>query len=506
MEQVLPESKNIAYTNQEIEWQTPLEKNIFLNPEKESAPYPVDALPSIIRNAVSAYHKYGQQPLPLIACSALANVSLACQTLANVARDNYLISPVSLYFLSIASSGKRKSGCDYMFSKATRQWQLKARGKLEPEIKIAQIIHDAWRAEKEGLLSQIRKFTLNGQNASLLQFSLMEIVSNEPIVPLAPVLFFEDATQEALASHIASGWPSASLWSDEGGIIVGGHGMQTSSTKFVALLNRLWDGNAFVAHRKTSKSFTVANRRLTISVMMQPGILEQMLAKNGGISRQSGFLARSLIAYPDSEMGNRFYQEPPTKLSSMPEFHNRLTGCLDSTLDLDKKGCHDLPVLALSKKAKSEWVLFFNQIESGLKKTAEWESIKDFASKAAENVARLSALFHLFSGHSGDISAENMDQAIQVIHWHLNESKRVLSETALTPADPIKKDANTLLHWIIEKRLSETSQRELLQTSPIRDKKRRDKALTILCSEGYLKEVTQGGWKKVLLLNPCFLK
>lgn len=77
MEQVLPDTKNLSYIHQEIEWQTPLEKNIFLNPEKESAPYPVDALPSIIRNAVSAYHKYGQQPLPLIACGALANVSLA---------------------------------------------------------------------------------------------------------------------------------------------------------------------------------------------------------------------------------------------------------------------------------------------------------------------------------------------------------------------------------------------------------------------------------------------
>lgn len=237
--------------------------------------------------------------------------------------------------------------------------------------------------------------------------------------------------------------------------------------------------------------------------MMQPGILEQMLSKNGGISRQSGFLARSLIAYPDSEMGNRFYQEPPTALSSMPEFHSQLTHCLDSTLDLDKHGCHDLPILALSKKAKSEWILFFNQIESGLKKTSEWESIKDFASKAAENVARLAALFHLFSGSSGDISPENMDQAIQVIRWHLNESKRVLGETPLTPADPTKQDARTLLHWIIEKGLQETSPRELLQLGPIRNKKRRDTALAILCNEGYLKESKQGV-KTMLLVNPCF--
>lgn len=47
-------------------------------------PYPTDCLPSVIYNAVMAYQRYGQQPVPLIACSALANVSLACQTLANL--------------------------------------------------------------------------------------------------------------------------------------------------------------------------------------------------------------------------------------------------------------------------------------------------------------------------------------------------------------------------------------------------------------------------------------
>ena len=40
-----------------------------------------------------------------------------------------------------------------------------------------------------------------------------------------------------------------------------GHGMQNNTTKFIALLNRLWDGKAFIAHRKTTSSFTVANFR-----------------------------------------------------------------------------------------------------------------------------------------------------------------------------------------------------------------------------------------------------
>lgn len=476
-------------------WQTPTP----IIPSTEHAlPYPIETLPSTIRDAILSYQQYGQQPLPLVACSALANVSLACQTLANVARDHLLVSPVSLFFLVIAGSGERKSAADYAFSKATRQWQLDARDQLAPEIKMAQTLQQAWHVEKEGILGQIRRISQQGKSTEALRQRLVDVVANEPSLPLLPVLFFEDATQEALASHIAHGWPSSSLWSDEGGIVMGGHGMQTNSTKFIALLNRLWDGKAFIAHRKTSKSFTVANRRLTVSLMMQPLILEQMLAKNGGISRQSGFLARSLIAYPKSAMGHRYYQEPPETLTALPEFHQRLIDCLNTSLSLDKTGCHTIPTLTLSPQAKATWVSFFNRVESGLQHSNQWQTIKDFASKAAENVARLAALFHLFEGREGDIAVEQIEQASEVIYWHLHETKMILGHQPQTPA---QEDSARLLQWMVDKGLTETTPRYLQQFSPIRDKQRRDLALKNLSELNYLRTEKHQG-KTILTINP----
>lgn len=84
-----------------------------------------------MQQAVSIYQQYGQQPISLVACSALANLSLACQSLANIARDRYLISPVSLYFLLVASSGERKSAVDNVFSKVVREWEANFRQKRE---------------------------------------------------------------------------------------------------------------------------------------------------------------------------------------------------------------------------------------------------------------------------------------------------------------------------------------------------------------------------------------
>ena len=58
-------------------WNHPIPLTHVLNNE---TPYPFDALPNILQQVVHAYQSYGQQPLPLVASGALANLSLACQT------------------------------------------------------------------------------------------------------------------------------------------------------------------------------------------------------------------------------------------------------------------------------------------------------------------------------------------------------------------------------------------------------------------------------------------
>ena len=96
---------NNTFIDSKIAGKDWLEPIPFSSVSNESAPYPIQALPGILQTTVSEYQKYGQQPMALVACGALANVSLACQALADVARDDYLISPVYVYFISMASSG-----------------------------------------------------------------------------------------------------------------------------------------------------------------------------------------------------------------------------------------------------------------------------------------------------------------------------------------------------------------------------------------------------------------
>ena len=484
--------------NTSNDWLHPIPLMKPLAPESS---YPVDALPSIIQKAVSTYQKYGQQPLPLIACSALANISLACQSLADVARDSCLISPVSLYFLSIGSSGERKSGLDNVFSKATRDWEQDFRDKREPEVQTALTLHHAWQMEKDGLLSQIKRAVFTGEDVEYYKSLLEDLIRYEPDVPLQPTLYFEDATQEALAIHLANGWPSAALWSDEAGIVLGSHGMQSNPTRFVALLNRLWDGKSFTAHRKTTQSFILKDRRLTLNLMMQPLLLQQMTAQANNINRQSGFMARCLMAYPASTMGKRFYQAPPADLNCLDHYRHRITACLTQSEQLDRQGCEKLPILNMSPAAKAKWVQFFNGIETGLNPQGQWSELKDFASKAAENVARLTGLFHLFEGRSGDICAEHMEQSIQIISWHLQEARRLLSPDS---TGGNIHDAMKLMSWLSEKGIKKTTARAIQQLGPLRDKDQRNAAIQVLI-EHNLVRMTKEGTKAVVELNPYCL-
>ena len=77
--------------------------------------FPVWKLPPRIRAAVEEAIAVTQAPQALVASSALAAASLAVQTKYDVKRLNGLVSPCSLYFITFAESGERKTTVDRMF-------------------------------------------------------------------------------------------------------------------------------------------------------------------------------------------------------------------------------------------------------------------------------------------------------------------------------------------------------------------------------------------------------
>jgi hypothetical protein len=425
--------------------------------------------------------------------------------IAECARDRHLIGPVSLNIAVIAESGERKTSADRRMARAIRQWTEQYLADHASEVKTAKGHVAAYEAEREGLLAKI-KIASGGKDGGKLPDiaelkSMLEALDrNAPVEPIMPILFYEDNSPEALAQYIAAGWPTSSLWTDEGGLIIGGRGMgDDSMMRYLALLNRMWDGNPFERRRTTAKSFVVKGRRLTCSIMMQHVVLCRLLDASGGASRGLGFLARFLPAWPESTMGSRFYRDINIDDHEMSSWDSRLKELLSLPLPTEGENMAlNPPVISLSGTAKREWIAFHDSVEKELGRLGEFSDVSDFAAKTAENAARLAGILWAFQyGATGEIDIKTMQAGAAIASWHLNEAKRILGATAVPQAVA---DAMLLIHWMQQTGRSEVSPRDILNkgVSRLRKKERRDVAAKLLLEKHHLFESHQSGgtmWK-----------
>ena len=146
------------------EWEYTIEENDewpdyvpLVREEEKPRPFPVVALGTMMEGAVIEFKGYGKQPLSMIASSALATASLACQGLADVGRDSQNLGPISLSVLTIAESGERKSSLDKAFSKALRDWEREKADEMKDDIKKSIADYSEWEAKRQGLLAAIKE-------------------------------------------------------------------------------------------------------------------------------------------------------------------------------------------------------------------------------------------------------------------------------------------------------------------------------------------------------------
>lgn len=399
----------------------------------ESEPYPLDALPDSIREAVEEVQGFTKAPLPLVISSALAALSLAAQTHADAKRAEKLCGPVSLFFLTIADSGERKSTCDGFFSKAIRDYDEIQATLAKPAIKDHIAAIEAWKEKNAGIKDNIRHLAKGGKPTTDLEEALRELEHEKPECPKVPRLIYTDATPEALAFSLAKNWPSGGVVSAEAGIVFGSHSMNKDSImRNLALLNILWDGGDLTIDRKSTESFTVRNVRLTVGLQVQEATLRNFFDRSGALARGTGFLARFLVAWPESTQGHRLFTDAPAYWPALEAFNRRITVILNQPLPINEEGILKPFLLPLSAEAKEAWVVFHNAIEAELVSGGELYDVRDVASKTADNATRLAALFQLFEDiELGVISKRAIESASRIVAWHLNEARRFFGELAL---------------------------------------------------------------------------
>jgi putative DNA primase/helicase len=475
----------------------------------EPEPYPVDALPSTIRAAVKEVAGFVKAPIPLVAECALSAVSLAVQVHIDVSRAAKLQGPSGLFMLSIADSGERKTTCDGFFTKAIRDYEAEQAELAAPLLKEHAAKIAAWSAEREGILAAIKDAGKRGKSSDDLKDRLARLEHEKPQSPRVPRLILGDETPENMAWTLAKNWPSGGVISSEAGVVFGSHGMGKDSVmRNLALLNILWDGGQLSIGRRTSESFTVKGARLTVGLQIQEAALREFFARSGGLARGTGFLARFLVAWPESTQGYRPFSEAPETWPRLAAFYRRIAEILKQPAPIDDEGRLSPALLSLSPDAKAAWIAFHDAIERELKSGGELSDVKDVASKTADNAARLAALFQVFEhGTSAAVGLEAFESASRIAAWHLSESRRFFGELAY----PVElANAVKLESWLTEHcRLNggaAVPKNLIRQSGPgcVRDKLKLEAALEELAELNRARQMRDGKQYRVEV-NPALL-
>ncbi|MDD5759169.1 MAG: DUF3987 domain-containing protein [Desulfobulbaceae bacterium] len=476
---------------------------------QQASPYPLDYLPGIIGAAVSEVVDFVQCPVALGACSALAVVSTVCQGLVDVRRAETLEGPTSLFLLAIADSGERKTTVDGHFSKPVYQWGAEQKEAARPALQKYEAEQAAWEAKKSGLLSAIKDASKSSKATEELERKVAALELEKPNQPKIPDLTFGDSTPEALAYRLAHGWPVGGVLSSEAGTVFGSHAMgKDSAMRNMAMLNTLWDAKELKVDRRTSPSYTVRGARLTMGLAVQSETVRAFLEGSKGLARGIGWLARFLIAWPESTQGGRMFKDPPENCPHLAKFHRRLGTLLDLPLTFNDRDELEPNMLELSPEAKAEWVAFHDYVEAELRPGRDMAEAKDVASKAADNAARLAALFHLFENNPGGaIGLDHMRSAAVVVNWHLYEARRFMGEIAL----PVElNNATKLDAWLLvycqQERVMEVPTTVIQQNGPpaTREKRTLDPALAGLEEAGRVRVVKEGR-RKLVKINPALI-
>jgi putative DNA primase/helicase len=488
------------------DWKAAQPLNEHIAPE----PFPMDALPMGIRGAIEEVRSFTKAPVVLALGSALAVLSLAVQAHVDVQRASGLQGPVSLYLLAIADSGERKSTCDRRFVQPVREYERRQAEVSQAAQADCRASISTWEAQKAGLRERILQHAREGKRTDDLEENLRVLEHDKPRSPLVPHLLYQDATPEALSHSLANGWPSGGVLSAEGGIVFGSAAMSRDTVmRTLSQYNTYWDGDPFSIERRTKEPYIVRDVRLTLGLQVQETTLRNFFAQANGLARGNGFLARFLIAWPESTQGQRFFEEPPKSWPRLTTFQKRITEILERPVPMDDSGHLTPKMLMLDAQAKDRWIAFNNDVERRIARGGELYEVRDLASKAADNAARLAALFHVYAHDTaGDIGENAMSSACVIVGWYLSEAARFLGEVALP--DEVK-DVVMLNDWLLDRcrqsAVSEVAKTDILKLGPrrLRKKASLESALKELTELDRVRVVTRSN-RLTVCLNPELLE
>lgn len=424
--------------------------------------FPFHALGSIMGEAARAIAQDVQAPDSLAGGSVLAAASLAVQSLANVMLPHGQRSPLSVFVITGAGSGDRKSAVDAVACKE---------------------VEEVRKQQARDFSRQMARYDADMGDKSR--------GDPEPPKPTPKSLTTSNATIEGIC-RLLKHQSSVGIFSAEGGEMLGGHSLRDDKrSSGLAFYLKGWSGESLDSLRGGDGLTVLLNRRMAMHVLVQPVLLGALLGDP--LAQGQGLLARCLIAQPDTLAGQRLYRDVnPHENPAVMAYSDAIKALLETAPALweDGDGYELKPKdLYLDDDAKALWVAFFNEIERQQGNGRELDGARPFASKAAEHAARIAGIITLVQDpQATQIEGLAMDAAIELTGFYLTEHLRL---TGAGRQERIDGRLRTLLAWL-QSAGAMVSKKDVLQKSPYALRKLKAEGLNPLLDElarrGYIRE------------------
>lgn len=440
-------------------------------PMQANEPFPVDALPLVMRAAALRVHEVVQAPLDMICQSFLAAATLAVQPYANVMIDGRCF-PLSNNFVAVGESGERKSATDRIATGPIKERQRREsesfhQGKQAYEAALA-----AWQNK--------RKIAFKEDDKDVIEAMLQQL-GDEPRY-VQPFYIFEEPSFEGIERAYTEGRYTLGLFSDEGGRFLGGYAMsKDNQTKTVTGLSKLWDGDPIDRVRGGDGLSVLYGRRFSMHLMIQPILCGQIFGNS--MMTGQGFLSRCLCSYPASTIGWRPYKAQDLRDdSAIVAYNAAINGILDKPLPLNDRPDMGLkpPSITIATDAKDTWIAFADHIEELQREGGDLYPIKGFASKAAEHAARIAGVLAIFETPDvTEISADALNGGIAIAQYYIGEALRLFHSAS---DDQELITAQKVFDWGMQQAGQIIALAELYRCGPnaVRDKKTATRMMDIL--------------------------
>lgn len=447
----------------------------------EPEPFPIDALPLLLRAGVMGVQGRTQAPTSLCAQSVLAVACLTAAREVDVELSTGQRRPVAQYFATVAKSGERKSSADNEAARPIQEWEEQARSRHSAEYRDWLFRHKAWETREKELCKTYKKDQIQLEDA-------LRQLGAAPLPPMEPMLTCGEPTYEGLWLLLRDGPGAVGVFSAEGGQFVSGHAMSVDNKlKTAAALSELWDGGPVKRVRRGDGLSTLIGRRVCVHLMLQPDAAATFLSDP--VLLDQGLLSRVLSTAPQSSMGARFGERTAESERDFLAYLVAMRAHWSSPMRYvpDQRGTLDLRLLRLSEDARTIAGVFGAWVEGHLGESGELRSISGFANKLTEHATRLAGVFTFIEDAGAHrIEANAMKCGVTLARWYASEALRLSESGALSPD---LKLAEQVRRWLVDEwREDFVSLPDIYQRGPraVRDNTAARRVVGRLASHGFL--------------------